>query len=250
MGRRTTVAGRSAWKDPLDRNCVLPQVREETVMGVRLEDLPPKAREQVARKMVQNTSSGASRHLPFKGKAEWKTVENSAWPSAEEAKYHNVKTTRQVGDNVIHFDSQKEARRFDELVLLERAGKIRELKLQVDFTLQEAYTNAETGNRVRAIRYKADFTYLERVRDDFGVEATEAVPVTTPRSPAVPAPLTQGSLLQPLRRSAFSDERECGNNCTWRLVVEDVKTAGTKTRVYEIKKKLMLEKFGIAIREV
>ena len=41
---------------------------------------------------------------------------------------------------------------------LERAGKIRDLRLQVDFTLQEAYTDGE-GRRVRAIRYRADFTY-------------------------------------------------------------------------------------------
>ena len=33
----------------------------------------------------------------------------------------------------------------------------------MDFTLQEAYTDAE-GRRVRAIRYKADFTYRERDR--------------------------------------------------------------------------------------
>ena len=61
----------------------------------------------------------------------------------------------------IRFDSQKEARRYDHLILRQQAGEIRDLRLQVDFTLQEAYTDQE-GRRIRAIRYRADFTYKER----------------------------------------------------------------------------------------
>ena len=62
---------------------------------------------------------------------------------------------------VLRFDSQKEARRYDHLTLRQQAGEIHDLRLQVDFTLQEAYTDLE-GRRVRAIRYRADFTYRER----------------------------------------------------------------------------------------
>lgn len=69
-------------------------------------------------------------------------------------KYGNVKTGR--GD--LHFDSKKEARRFDELAVELAAGAIKDLRLQVEFTLQAAYTTP-TGERVRAIRYLADFTY-------------------------------------------------------------------------------------------
>ena len=36
----------------------------------------------------------------------------------------------------------------------------------------------------------------------------------------------------------------------WDRVVEDVKSRATKTRVYEMKKKLMREKFGIEIQEI
>ena len=197
-------------------------------MGVRLNDLPPKAREQVARKMMQKTTP-QSRKRASSPKVNCREAAREAGlghcTGEPLGKYHNVKTVRQVGDNVIRFDSQKEARRFDELVLLERAGKIRDLKLQVDFTLQEAYTAPATGNRVRAIRYKADFTYLERVRDDFGGLATPQTPDGA-SSPCAGEPLE------------------------WRLVVEDVKSEATRTRVYEIKKKLLMEKFGIAIREV
>lgn len=79
-------------------------------------------------------------------------------------KYHNTPTERVTeGGAVLRFDSQKEARRYDHLLLRLRAGEIEDLRLQVDFTLQEAYTDAE-GRRVRAIRYRADFTYRERER--------------------------------------------------------------------------------------
>ena len=71
-------------------------------------------------------------------------------------KYHAVKTESRG----IRFDSKKEARRFEELMMLLQAGKIRDLKLQHDFTLQEAYTTTE-GVRVRAIRFRADFCYEE-----------------------------------------------------------------------------------------
>ncbi len=72
---------------------------------------------------------------------------------------------------VLRFDSQKEARRYDFLIERERRGEIRDLRLQVDFTLQEAYTDTE-GRRVRAIRYRADFTYHEGAQ---GVQVVEDV---------------------------------------------------------------------------
>ena len=87
----------------------------------------------------------------------------SADAPTKAGKYHNKPTERVTASgNVLRFDSQKEARRYDELAALERAGQIRDLRLQVDFTLQEAYTD-EAGKRVRAIRYRADFTYRKQV---------------------------------------------------------------------------------------
>lgn len=118
-------------------------------------------------------------------------------------KYRNKKT--QVDG--IKFDSQKEARRFIELRSLMKAGMIRNLKLQPQFTLQESYVTP-SGERVRAVRYVADFSY-ER-----------------PTSP------DQNGYIH------------------WVKVVEDVKSKATKTAQYEIKRKLMLERFGIAVEEV
>lgn len=75
-------------------------------------------------------------------------------------KYHN----RKVTVNGITFDSQKEADRYLELMLLLKAGEIDRLKLQPEFTLQEAFTTPE-GEKVKAIRYRADFTYRKKMRD-------------------------------------------------------------------------------------
>lgn len=69
-------------------------------------------------------------------------------------KYHNIRTEI----DGIQFDSKKEAQRYTELKYLQECGEITDLRLQVEFTLQEAFTDI-SGKRMRAIRYKADFTY-------------------------------------------------------------------------------------------
>ena len=47
---------------------------------------------------------------------------------------------------------------------MQKDGQIHDLKLQEDFTLQEAFTTI-TGERVRAIKYRADFTYRQKSGD-------------------------------------------------------------------------------------
>jgi len=73
-------------------------------------------------------------------------------------KYHNKPTTREVGERIITFHSKKEAEHYDTLMLMLKAGEISDLRLQPQYTLQEAYTTPE-GERIRAIRYTADFSY-------------------------------------------------------------------------------------------
>lgn len=139
-------------------------------MAFRIEslaDLPEKYREQVAKAVVSQQ---------------------------KKSKYGNVKTEV----NGIKFDSQKEARRYQTLMLAQKSGLIRDLRLQHEFTLQEAYTTC-TGKRIRAIKYRADFTYYMVDGDS--------------------------------------------------MVIEDVKSKGTKTKEYELKKKLMADK-GYTILEV
>lgn len=109
-------------------------------MGIRLEDLPLRAQQQAMAQLRSEEERKKSR--------------------AAQNKYHNEKTDS-LG---IRFDSKKEARRYEALLLRLKVGEIRDLRLQRDFTLQEAYTTAE-GKRVRAIRYRADFCYDELYPD-------------------------------------------------------------------------------------
>lgn len=76
------------------------------------------------------------------------------------SKYGAIKDSR----GSIEFDSRKEATRFDELMLRLRAGQIRDLRLQVQFTLKESYITPD-GERIRAIRYVADFAYWANMDD-------------------------------------------------------------------------------------
>lgn len=82
------------------------------------------------------------------------------------SKYNNTKTTRLMPGGGAHtFDSKKEAERFDQLLLMQKAGQIRGLRLQAQFTLQESYITPE-GDRVQAIRYVADFAYERKTSED------------------------------------------------------------------------------------
>ena len=55
------------------------------------------------------------------------------------------------------------AERFRELLAMQEAGAIIGLRLQPEFTLQEAFVTPK-GERVRAIKYRADFGYNRVVK--------------------------------------------------------------------------------------
>lgn len=77
------------------------------------------------------------------------------------SKYHSKK----VLVDGIEFMSKREANRYCELKLLEKAGKIKDLQLQYQFVLQPPFK--KNGKSIRAITYIADFVYfdLERMRN-------------------------------------------------------------------------------------
>lgn len=102
------------------------------------------------------------------------------------SKYGNIKTTTSDG---IRHDSIKEANRWCELNLLQRAGLISDLRRQVKYEL----IPKQDGER--AIYYIADFVYTEKGK----------------------------------------------------TVVEDVK--GYRTDVYKLKRRILLWRYGIKIRE-
>lgn len=162
-----------------------------------LADLPPGMRKLVAGKVMEKAAVTA----PVAGQ--------------KKAKYRN----EPVRVNGIRFASKKEARRDLQLMDALREGVISDLRLQQDFTLQEAYTTPE-GQRIRAIRYQADFTY----RIEW---AGEYMPTGV----------------------SFDDLacwRQLGRGAK---VVEDTKSRPTKTPQYRLKYKLMADK-GFIIREV
>ena len=70
-------------------------------------------------------------------------------------KYKN----KEIIVNGIKFQSIAESRRYKELALLEKAGKISNLKLQPRFLLQEGFK--KNGKTYRKIEYIADFRYIE-----------------------------------------------------------------------------------------
>lgn len=77
------------------------------------------------------------------------------------SKYGNRKVVR----DGIKFDSEREAARFSELKVLRAMGKIRDLRLQANFTLVEGYTTIE-GKRIKPMVYRADFTYKRAAEPD------------------------------------------------------------------------------------
>ena len=167
-----------------------------------LADLPPNIQKQVAGKLLENKKPNMV--------ADQEPARN---------KYGNLKTAVRG----IKFDSKKESRRYMQLMYAAEHGYISNLRLQQDFTLQEAYTTA-TGERIRAIRYKADFTY-KLCRASY--------------EPVV------GILADDVdywRNEINLRGRDC-------YIIEDTKSSATRTPQYRMKYKMMAER-GFTIREV
>ena len=100
----------------------------------------------------------------------------------EPSKYHNRKV---VIDGIV-FDSRKEANRYRELKLTEKAGEISDLRLQVKYELIPAQYEMGTrirGNHVstvercveRAVNYYADFVYRDKMTEETVVEDAKGV---------------------------------------------------------------------------
>lgn len=79
----------------------------------------------------------------------------NTYPST--TKYHN----RKVEINGIIFDSVKEAKRWAELRLMERAGIISDLQRQVPFSLIPNLKDDSGKVIERAVKYIADFCYIQ-----------------------------------------------------------------------------------------
>jgi len=79
-------------------------------------------------------------------------------------KYHNIKTEI----DGIKFDSKKEADRYVQLKILQKAGIIKNLELQPKYRLQDGFE--KNGVKYRPINYIADFRYFDNEKGHIRVE--------------------------------------------------------------------------------
>lgn len=96
----------------------------------------------------------------------------ASWKGPKQNKYGSSK----VEVDGIVFDSRREANRYNQLILLERAGIIRDLRRQVKYVLiptQYSKTEFNKNKTPKVIEkecaYYADFVYI----DEFGAEHVE-----------------------------------------------------------------------------
>lgn len=78
----------------------------------------------------------------------------------------------------ITFESKAEAKRYQELALLERAGHISDLRRQVKYVLLQSKRNA-AGYLERETAYVADFVYVNHLGQSV-VEDTKSIATRTP----------------------------------------------------------------------
>lgn len=180
-----------------------------------MQDLPPQMRKQVAIKIMAaqpSTTSTVEQNQDI--------VKQKVNESIKPQKYRNVET--EVAG--IRFKSKKEATRYVYLKWLLDRGIIQNLKLQKQYTLQEAYITQD-GERIRAIRYWTDFTYCV---NSAGYDL-----------------LARGVAIEDIEywREAIAQH---GPGVE---IIEDTKSRPTKTPQYRMKYKMMAAA-GYHIREV
>ena len=107
----------------------------------------------------------------LRGKEAEKLLKELGISEEKDSKYHSKK----VVVDEITFDSEKEARRYGELMALRLAGEIRELQLQKSFELIPVQRDSAGRVVERAVRYKADFYYYDNRRRCYVVEDTKGV---------------------------------------------------------------------------
>lgn len=128
-----------------------------------VSDLPEKYREKINAEIKRQNVNRAARAAVEMVQSAQKAKEKPKKKS--ERKFHNRPTERIMPNGDVRtFDSAREASRYDELMLMLRAGEIREMKVQPQFTLKESFVTPE-GDLSRKVVYIADFSYEARAKD-------------------------------------------------------------------------------------
>lgn len=123
---------------------------------MKLDNLPPEYRKQ-AQEQLQDDYLYA---WPDPRGANIRYEEEHAVNTQERMRVSKYRNQKRRVDNIT-FDSKAEARRYQELKALLNAGEITKLMIQPNFILQDAFVD-EDGERVRAITYRADFSYTDK----------------------------------------------------------------------------------------
>ena len=132
-----------------------------------LDDCPPGLRKLLEKQAAKEKAKTTDKSGPPADAGTSSTASGPPSPCAGKAKrkYRNTPTERLLPNGeCIKFGSKKEAAYYDNLLILEKAGTVRNIKLQYQYLLKPAYTDAYTGERFRAISYLADFVF-ERLED-------------------------------------------------------------------------------------
>jgi len=145
-------------------------------MAFSITDLSPRMQAQVLKKLKEEEKE---KQALLEAEAE----------ERKRSKYRSEKVTLELPDGTKHtFDSRKEAKRYNELLIRLKAGEISDLRLQVKFVLIPAQYEPDTvgvrggikkGKLIeRECSYIADFVYTED-----GKEVVEDVKSPITRTP-------------------------------------------------------------------
>lgn len=94
---------------------------------------------------------------------------NSPMVKVKRGKYHNIR----IEVDGLKFDSKKEYKRYTELKLLERAGLISDLRLQVPFVLVPEQVGGL--RKELPVKYLADFYYYDKEKSKYVIEDCKGV---------------------------------------------------------------------------
>lgn len=124
-------------------------------MGISINDLPPKAREQAMIKVAIEEARRRNKTTAIPGA----TPKEKKEP--KQNKYRAQKVEGCLNDGTPHtFDSVKEFDRYQQLALMERAGEISDLQVQKKFPLVPPQKLSD-GSILRGMDYICDFAYMQ-----------------------------------------------------------------------------------------
>lgn len=121
---------------------------------LKLEDLPPRMKRQALKQIAEQEKAKKGLQDPANEQPAEKKLKGGN-------KFNAEKQTVILHDGKEHkFDSKKEARVYNDLLVRLKAGEISNLRLQVPYTLVPKQIKM-SGKAERAVSYVADFVYEE-----------------------------------------------------------------------------------------